>query len=179
MKEFPTLQTDRLILRAFSLDDAADVQHFACDRDIAAATTSIPHPYEDGMAEKWIGTHREDFESGKGITSAIESREDTTLIEAIELRINQQHSRAEMGYWIGKPYGNHGYCTEAAKVVIRYGFEALGLNRIQARHFTHTASGHVLTKCGMTREGCMRQHVLKWGKFVDVEMYSILKKEYM
>ena len=53
----PTLKTERLVLRPFTLDDAKQVQKLAGDRQIASTTLNIPHPYEDGMAEEWIGNH--------------------------------------------------------------------------------------------------------------------------
>ena len=56
-KEFPTLTTARLVLRACTLADAPDIQRLAADRDIASTTLRIPHPYEEGMAEQWIATH--------------------------------------------------------------------------------------------------------------------------
>jgi ribosomal-protein-alanine N-acetyltransferase len=61
----PTLTSDRLLLRPFTLADAPDVQRLAGDRDIASTTLNIPHPYEDGVAETWIGGHRERFDKGE------------------------------------------------------------------------------------------------------------------
>ena len=90
-----------------------------------------------------------------------------------------QHSHAELGYWIGVPYWGKGYATEAAKAVVRYGFEQIKLNRIFAHHFKpNPASGKVLRKIGMKYEGCMRQHVRKWDEFVDLELYAILREEW-
>jgi [ribosomal protein S5]-alanine N-acetyltransferase len=84
-----------------------------------------------------------------------------------------------LGYWIGKPYWGRGFCTEAARAVLRYAFTELGLNRVHAYHFHHNpASGRVLQKIGMTHEGLLRQHVKKWGQFIDNELYSILRSEF-
>ncbi|MEO8227247.1 MAG: GNAT family protein, partial [Gemmatimonadota bacterium] len=89
------------------------------------------------------------------------------------------HARGELGYWIGRPHWGNGYVTEAAAAVIRHGFMTLDLNRIEAHHLSgNDASGRVLLKVGMTHEGSMREHVRKWGKFQDVEGYSILRREY-
>jgi ribosomal-protein-alanine N-acetyltransferase len=175
----PELVTERLLLRPFTLADAPTVQKLAGDRAIASTTGTIPHPYKNGMAEEWIGTHQPGFESGKEAVFAIVLRERGTLIGAIELTINQEHERAELGYWIGKPYWGNGYCTEAAREVVNFGFTKLALTRIQATHFAkNPASGRVMTKIGMTYEGCLRQYVKKWGDFIDLKMYAILKTEY-
>ena len=174
------LTTDRLLLRPFTLSDAPTVQRLAGDRDIASTTLNIPYPYEDGMAEEWIKKHSEQFEQREEVTFAITLRQDKALIGAISLMaLDQQHARAEMGYWIGKPYWNNGYCTEAAEAVLRYGFTELGLNRIYAHHFgRNPASGRVMEKIGMVYEGCLRQHVQKWGVSEDLKIYAILKSEY-
>jgi|SRR5882672_11216998 len=180
MKERPTLETTRLILRPFTVADAPDVQRLAGDREIASTTLNVPHPYADGMAEQWISTHQAKYESGELANFAIVRRADNTLIGAIGLRINQQHTHAELGYWIGKPYWNAGYCTEAAHAVVAYGFEGLGLHRIHASHLTRNpASGRVMQKIGMYYEGCLRQHVNKWEVFEDLALYGILRGEYV
>jgi hypothetical protein len=58
MKHLPALETELLLLRPFELADAREVQRLAGDRAIADTTTSVPHPYEDGMAEEWISRHQ-------------------------------------------------------------------------------------------------------------------------
>ena len=153
MTQRPTLTTERLLLRPFVLADAPDAQRLAGDKQIAS-TTTLPHPYEDGMAEEWIGTHQELFEKGELANFAIvlatfapNTFAPNALIGAIGLHISQQHERAELGYWIGVPYWKQGYCTEAARAVLRYGFETRGLNRIGARHLARNpASGRVIEK---------------------------------
>lgn len=175
---FPTIQTQRLILRSLTIEDAPEVQKLAGDRDIAATTLSIPHPYENGMAEAWIETHPEAYEKGVGITWAITLRDNGIFCGTIGLLINQEHNKAELGYWVGKPYWGKGYCTEAANAIVQYGFETLGLHRIHAAHFARNlASGRVMQKIGMRLEGCKRQHILKWGKFEDLVLYGILKSD--
>jgi len=176
----PTLNTPRMLLRPFTLEDASSVKELAGDYDIAANTASIPHPYEDGMAEAWISTHQESFEKGETVTFAITLKPGGTLLGAISIfHIEITHRQGEIGYWIGKPYWNHGFCSEAAREVIRYAFEVLELNRVQARHLTRNpASGRVMQKAGMTYEGTLRQALLRWGKFEDTALYSILREEF-
>ena len=84
-----------------------------------------------------------------------------------------------MGYWIGKPYWNGGYCTEAAAAVLAYAFDALNLNRVYAHHFSsNPPSGRVMEKIGMKYEGECPQHFRKWDQFQDIRLYGILKSDY-
>jgi RimJ/RimL family protein N-acetyltransferase len=169
------LETERLVLRAFRLDDAPEVQRLAGAREVAAGTLAIPHPYPDGAAEEWISGQAEE----DGPTFAIERKEDGALVGAIGLRFEREHDRAELGYWVGVPYWNRGYATEAGRAALRHGFETEGLNRIYAFHFTNNpASGRVLQKLGMTHEGRRRAHTLKRGEYLDNETYGILRSEW-
>lgn len=178
--ERPTLETARLILRPFTLADAPDVQRLAGDRAVASTTQNIPHPYEDGMAERWISTHQEAFERGTQISFAITRRADGALLGGIGLHPNPAHRHAEMGYWIGTPYWNQGYTSEAAAAARDYAFTVLDLHRVFARHLTRNpASGRVMQKIGMTYEGTLRQHSLKWDVFEDIAVYGILRDEWL
>jgi RimJ/RimL family protein N-acetyltransferase len=175
------LQTKRLILRPFVLDDAISVKRLAGDHAIADKTLNIPHPYEDGMAEQWISTHQSKFEAGENINYAITLQSNEELIGAIGfVIINRKFDQAELGYWIGRPYWNNGYCTEAGQGILEYGFEDLNLNRIHAFHFKRNpASGKVMQKLGMIQEGLLRQHVKKWDIYEDIVIYGILKNEWI
>ncbi len=179
MKVQPTLETEHLVLRPFKLSDAERVQALAGDKNIASTTLAIPHPYEDGMTEDWIRTHQIAFEKGELVNYAIVLKSTAELIGAIGLTLSQQHTRAELGYWVGKPYWNQGYCTEAAREMVRFAFQALAINRVQAMHLSRNpASGRVMEKIGMKHEGRRRQYILKWGFFEDVELYALLRSEY-
>lgn len=178
MNEWPVLRTRRLLLRRFKPEDAPALQALAGDKDIASTTVAIPYPYEDGVAEAWIATHDQAFRECKSVVLAMTLPPADHLIGAIGLQISQEHRRAELGYWVGKPYWNNGYCTEAAEAMLRYGFDVLGLDRIFAHHFTRNpASGRVMQKVNMRHEGQMRQHVLKWGVREDLELYGILRTD--
>ena len=179
MTDQPSLKTERLILRPFSLEDAERVRKLAGAREIAENTATMPHPYEEGMAEEWISTHEDLYTQGQNVHFAVCLNKTGELIGAIDIVINKDHDRGELGYWVGIPYWNHGYCTEAAWAVIEYGFEVLHLNRIGAIHFTRNpASGRVMEKIGMHFEGVRRQEMKRWDEYVDVASYGILRKEY-
>lgn len=180
MNKLPTIESKRLILRPFSLNDASTVQKLAGDKDIAKVTLNIPHPYKDEMAEEWIKKHAEEYNNDKLLTLAITHKKERYLIGAIGIRLNKKHENGELGYWIGKEYWNNGYCTEAAKAIIKFGFEEMNLNKMYACHLKkNPASGEVMKKVGMKYEGLFRQHVIKWGEFEDLIYYGILKNEYI
>jgi RimJ/RimL family protein N-acetyltransferase len=175
----PTLETERLILRPFSLDDAKQVQMLAGDKLVASTTLSIPHPYKDGMAENWINTHAEKLNEGKGVVFAITLNNSGKLVGAISLMNIVEGHRAELGFWVGVPYWNKGYCTEAGRAVLQYGFMDMGLNRIHASYLSRNpASGRVMEKLGMFYEGTRKQHIFKWSVFEDLKLMGILRTDW-
>jgi RimJ/RimL family protein N-acetyltransferase len=171
----PALRTERLVLRAFELSDVPQVQQMAGEREVALNTISIPHPYPAGAAAEWIASQEQKREQGD-VNFAID---DGQLVGSIGLRVQRDFERAELGYWIGKPFWGRGYATEAAGAVIRYGFQELNLHRIYAGYFhRNEQSARVMIKSGMQYEGRLRQHVKKWDEFVDVVYYGILREEW-
>ena len=156
--EFPTLYTERLVLRPFSLGDVPAIVALAGDWDIAVNTLSVPHPYTKDHAIQWIRQQSDQWNNGQAVTFAI-AHPDQRLFGSIG--------------W-GK-----GYATEAARAVVNFGFAKLSLHRIQATHFgNNDASGRVMQKIGMLYEGCRRQHTLKWGEYRDIKLYGILQEDW-
>lgn len=97
----------------------------------------------------------------------------TRLCGAIGLNISSQKYKAELGYGIGVSYWGQGYCTEAAKATVAYGFKDVNLYRIHSSHFRRNpASGRVMQKIGMIQEDCLRQDANKWGVFEDRILYG-------
>lgn len=206
---FKPIETERLRLRPLRLADGPTVQRYAGARDVAKTVINIPHPYEDGIAEKWIAATHDALARGDQIHLAVILRGDAhgnrpdqgdadggadpcgsdeglqgdsagdQFIGAVGLAINKQNHAAELGYWIGKPYWNNGYGTEATRALVAYGFRQLELNRIQARHMmSNPASGRIMQKLGMSYEGTHRQAALRFGSYEDLAVYAILRSEY-
>jgi ribosomal-protein-alanine N-acetyltransferase len=179
MEPFPTLRTERLVLRQFAMADAPELHRLAQSREVARMMLHLPHPYEEGMAQEWIATHRPAYESGERVTWAMTLREEGALVGSITLHLHPLHDNAELGYWIGKPYWGCGYATEAAEEVVRYGFEDLGLHRIHANHFgSNPASGKVMRKVGMRYEGLRPEHYKKWEAYEDRVDYGLLARDW-
>jgi ribosomal-protein-alanine N-acetyltransferase len=178
-KKFPKIETKRLLLRFFDLSDAGRVRELAGDKAISDTTLNIPHPYEKGKAGEWISTHGIKFESGESVHFAIIIKSTQELIGSIGLIIDKGFNRAELGYWIGRAYWNHGYCTEAAVAVLEYGFNQLFLHKITSSHFARNpASGKVLFKIGMRKEGLLKKHVVKRDNYEDLVVYGVLRSEW-
>ncbi|NJN17042.1 MAG: GNAT family N-acetyltransferase [Oscillochloris sp.] len=175
----PTLSTEQLILRAFTAADGSEVERLAGAAEVAETTLNIPHPYPSGGGIAWIAGHAETFELGIRATWAITLAADDQLLGGITANFNQQHMRAELGYWVGVPYWGQGYTTAAARAVLRYCFSECRLNRVVAHHLPRNpASGRVMQKIGMRYEGTLRQHMRKGEAFEDLVAYGILLSEW-
>lgn len=168
----------RIQLRPFTSGDADVVQRLVSAREIAENTLTIPHPYPASGAAEWIARHPIAFaENGDEHWAIVDGDQ---LVGAIALLARREHDRAELGYWIGVPYWNRGYATEAVGEVIRHAFEDAQWQRVYAMHFTRNpSSGRVMLRNGMKHEGTLRQHIKKWGELLDVEMYGILREEWL
>ena len=175
----PTLETARLRLRPFTQADAPIVRALAGDVRVSATTLNIPHPYPEGLAREWIGTHAANAADGRAYIFAIERKDDSALLGGIAINIARQHSRAEIGYWLGFPYWNQGYTTEAARRIVAFGFEDLDLNRIQATYWPRNpASGRVMEKVGLRYEGTLRGYLLRKGSFEDTAIHALTRADW-
>lgn len=175
----PIIHTDRLLLRPFKISDSSKVKELAGHSKIAETTLHVPHPYQDGMAETWINSHKDIFINKKGIIYAIIKKDSNELIGTVGLSINDIHRKAELAYWVGVPYWGKGYCTEASKALIEYGFKELNLNRIYALSMDYNIGSYkVMENIGMKCEGTRKQDVIKNGVPKDLKSYAILKEEF-
>lgn len=178
MNHSPTIETKRLVLRPFAISDSDRVKELAGDRKIYETTLNLPHPYEDGMAEKWISSQQAQFYNGKGVNLAVTLKQSGELIGSIGLGASERHKRAELGYWIGVPYWGKGYCTEASRAIIAYGFRSLPYHKITSRHLEgNPASGKVMGRSGMKKEGTLTDEVFKDGRFHTIVVYGLINSE--
>ncbi len=179
----PRLETSRLLLRAFRADDAPVLVSELRDVEVARETLTVPHPYTAEHAQEFLANVSKRFDAGKAVTWAITERgpageESGRIIGAVGLNLARAHRRAELGYWIAKAHWGQGVATEASRAVIAYGFDALELHRIDAHHFVENpASGAVMRKLGMQREGRLRAMVWRDGVPRDLELYAILASD--
>jgi RimJ/RimL family protein N-acetyltransferase len=172
----PTLRTARLILGPLESRDAEALVRLAGAFEIADTTATIPHPYTPDDARMFLALDAAERASGSSVRLAVRTEGDS-LVGVVSLhQIDRDRLSAELGYWIGVPWWGRGYATEAARALVRYGFDELGLHKIHAHYLTRNpASGKVLERIGMQREGLLREEVRKWGRFEDVVVCGLLR----
>ncbi|MHB8572380.1 MAG: GNAT family N-acetyltransferase [Candidatus Dormibacteria bacterium] len=177
--EFPELETERLHLRQLRPSDLDDVFAYASDPEVARYT-SWEHARTIDDAQAFLDHVLDKYQDGEGTTWALELKETGSVIGSIRLGWTPSDAAAEVGYVIGTRHWNQGFATEALGRIARFGFEVLALNRLMARCMSdNLASARVMRKVGMVHEGRQRQQVYSRGVFCDMEIYSILRSEWI
>ncbi|GMA61306.1 GNAT family N-acetyltransferase [Alicyclobacillus fastidiosus] len=175
----PTLESERLVLRRITKDDVDDMFAYACDPNVSRFTTWDSHrTLEDTL--KYINVVLTKYENNEPTDWGIVDKQYGKFIGTVGfVYVNSNHSRAEIGYALSKKYWEQGIMTEAVREIIRYGFQELALNRIEARaEVPNIGSWRVMEKVNMKFEGILRQHLFAKGAFHDLKLYSILADDY-
>jgi [ribosomal protein S5]-alanine N-acetyltransferase len=158
-------------------DKPAMVEHLN-DKEIYDRTLRIPYPYTDTNAEEWLAVIAKATEQqGRPVHWAVRTTEDDLIgvCGFSDFKLGKSH-RAEIGYWLAKPFWGRGIMTAVVQRVCQYGFEEFGLVKIIAQvRSENMASARVLEKCGFQQEGFLRKHFLKDGQFLDVRLYARLR----
>ena len=172
----PVLKTERLILRQMRMRDAEDLFAYAQDPEVSRHVLWDAHrSIRD--SRQFLRAAIRQYRRGLPGSFAITLRDSGRMIGTIGFMwINMDYKSAEVGYSLSRSYWNRGIMTEALREVVRFGFEKLGLNRIEAQHETsNPASGKVMAHVGMQYEGTLRQRIKNKGCYVDVALYAILR----
>jgi [ribosomal protein S5]-alanine N-acetyltransferase len=176
LRDLPIIETERLILRRMRLDDAEDLFAYGSDPEVTRTTTWPTHLSIDDSRTflTWV---LEQYERGEHAGWGIEHRADGKFIGTVGyVMFSDAGYVGEIGYALARPYWGQGLTTEAAKAVIRFGFDYLGLHRIQATcHADNVGSYRVMEKAGMRFEGILRGSRYVKGRFDDVRMYALLR----
>lgn len=173
------LQTPRLLLSPLREMDIPLIVRYAGDPEVSGPTLNIPYPYTRADAEAWLEATGEGLEGGDQYTLAIRQPADEALMGAVGLILVPRYERAALGYWLARPFWGQGYMTEAVGEMIRFGFEELGLNKVYATHLIENpASGRVMQKNQMVKEGELLEHYKKGDRYRSVRQYRLLRSEY-
>lgn len=179
LEALPDLETERLLLRQMTLDDAADMYEYGSDPEMTRFTSWETHRSIDD-ARAFLQREVSGFEDQIGGSWGIVYNADGKFIGAIGFSLRQPGCQVqEIGFHIARGYWGQGLMTECARAVIRFSFENLGVNRIQATcEPENIASTRVLEKCGMSYEGTLRDWQYSRGRWLDMRMYSVLRREF-
>ena len=174
----PNLRTERLLLRKLNMHDAQDVYDYSSDPLVAKHVLWDAHR-NVAESKSYIRYMMRKYRLGEPSSWGMEYLEENRIIGTIGFMwIQEENASAEVGYSLGRAYWNQGLMTEALRAVIKFGFEEMNLNRIEAQHeTTNPASGRVMRKVGMRHEGTLRSRLYNKGRYVDVELYAILRKD--
>lgn len=179
MQNYPILKTNRLSLEQPRVADIPNLLQYAGDEKVASTTLNMPHPYQEEHAIFWLNMANDGFQSKSKYIFGIRLKETDELIGGMGLHLTPQYNRAELGYWVGVPFWNKGYATEAAGAILKFGFEALKINKIFATHLVENpSSGKVMIKNGMIKEGELKEHIKKGEVYQSVFQYRLTKGEY-
>lgn len=178
-KIFPTFDLGDVILREKQETDIPDFFRYYCDPEVCKfILCEIPQSLEESGRE--LRYWRSVFYQNDGIYFAIADKKTNQMIGSIGLTShNTYQSRIELSYDLAKEYWRRGIATRAIEVVVKYAFETLGVNRIEASvSCANEPSKNLLLKCGFTLEGTLRQHRYHHGQYVDVYFFSMLRSDW-
>ena len=172
------LKTKRLVLRKILPEDAKMVYEWMSDFEICRYERWKVHPNVE-FSRGYIIEVFDDYKSNYTYQWGIELNKE--LIGSISIiNIDDFDQKAVMGYCIKRNFWGNGYATEAAKAVLEYMFNEVGLNRIEASHSVNNkASGRVLEKVGMILEGCAKEYYYSNIGFQDSNLYALTRGEYI
>ncbi|MDQ6597957.1 N-acetyltransferase [Bacillus salipaludis] len=173
---FPILETERLLLREISKDDAEGI--FACFSNENVTKYYGQETLESKeQAESFVDFFANSYKEKRGIRWGIEIKGTQGIIGTIGFNAwSPKHRRAEIGYEIHPEQWRKGYTFEAVSKVVQYGFNEFALTRIGAVVFMdNEASSNLLTKVGFQKEGILRDYMYQNGKAYDTYVYSLLK----
>lgn len=148
----PSLATERLLLRGPVRSDVERLCELASDINVAGMLSSMPHPYSRDEAEAFVRRAR-DVDWNSEAEFAIEHRQ-FGLVGMIGMKAAAENARPELGFWLGRPFWNRGYATEAVRAALGWAKRDWRKRVVIAGHFSdNAASGQVLCKAGFLYTG--------------------------
>jgi ribosomal-protein-alanine N-acetyltransferase len=180
---FPQLETERLVLRMLTRDDAETIfPHFSTDEVARYIDYEPAKSVED--VEGIIDWGQNLIKNNAGVLWGIFKREDGSFLGQVNYVIRKDANwtgdahRAELGYELTPVYWGNGYVSEALRSVVPHVFSTSTINRVEALvHSQNQRSLRVLERLGFRKEGVLREYVLWHGELWDMVLYSMLKSD--
>lgn len=177
---FPELESERLIYREINSEDVEGIFKIYSNPEVAKYDWFTPINTKDD-ALSIINSYKKEFENKEEITWGVARKNDNKIIGYCNLgSFDDDSIRSEIGYGFNREEWNKGYATETIKVLVKFGFEVMNFNRIEATvTLGNDASIKALKKASFIQKGILRERTIMKGEFVDDVILAILKKDYM
>lgn len=180
MAEVQLKVRDGIHLSPIRQTDKPALVEYLNTRDIYNTTLNIPFPYLEANADSWLQRRAEQSERlSREVCFAIRNPDGKLIgaVSADSLEPGTTH-KAEIGYWLAKPFWGQGIMTDAVRAYVNYAFAELDLSKLTAHTFeSNVPSARVLEKNGFKLEGRLRKHLCKDGELLDARFYGLLKED--
>ena len=171
---FPTLETERLILRQLAAPDAQDSFLFLSDEENMRYYDPAPMTQLE-QAEQSIERHRRRFAQHEALRWGITLKGENRVIGNGGYSWDAANHLAVLSYILSKHYWKQGIMTEALTAIIQFGFEHIHLHRIEAQvAYPNLASARLLEKLGFQEEGRLRDRQYVNNQFVDERIFALI-----
>ena len=172
------IQTKRLLLRPLTQSDAQDIFEIFSDKQVMKYYDLLPFKNIE-RASRQIDFFIKGFEERSMIRWGIELKENSKLIGTCGFfALNEDVSKAEIGYELNRSYQGRGYMTEALDAILRFIFSETDINRVEAYiEPPNIASQKTAEKVGFTKEGTLRQYEMCRGERIDICVYGCLRSD--
>jgi len=176
--KYVMLEGETVKLRPILASDAAVAYSMLVDEQILAWLL-WDGPESEGEVFNTYSQWEKQFGASGEYWFALERLDEPGLIGCISFSFPQHEKQTDVGYWLGKPFWNRGYMTEAVRLVCYLCFEHLGSERMYAPVFKgNVRSRRTLEKNGFILDGTLRRHLLKRGQWLDVWFMSLIRQDW-
>lgn len=177
--EYEKLVASRLYLSPFKKDDCTLLSSYLNNLNIYNMTLHIPFPYTLNDAISYYEKCQQKFLDIGMRSYGIYKKDDCRLIGCISISFDKSNNSGEVAYWIGEEFWNNGYASEALGSVLENAFNKDNYNKVFAYHYKkNKSSERVMIKNNMKLDGCLREHIIKDSVYYDLNLYSILQREF-
>lgn len=172
-----TIETKRLLLRPYQLDDVEGILAYAPDEEWARYLPVVPNPYKRSDAVAFVARQ---VLLDRALHPSWAITLEGSNVGGINIRFSFEHAVGEMGWSLARKLWNRGLMTEAAHAVMDVAFSTYSsLSRIRAMADARNRASHrVMEKLGMKHEGTLRQNRLVKGELIDEAWFGILRPEW-
>jgi len=173
------LQSQRLLLRRITNRDIPDIFEIYSNREVMLYFADRYAFESIAEAEQMVSDYENALRDQNSMRWGIELKESGKLIGTCGFHaISDYHKRIEIGYDLNRDYWGKGIMKESLSLIIRHAFEESDVNRIEAYvEPPNTASASLLKKLGFRLEGTLREHEMCRGSLIDIQLFSLLRKD--